>query len=205
MSVHAYVQSTMTRSHSLLNSSSRPTQMAARESSFGAAEAYMHQGKLLALDLLARVLGNPMHDWSQVRRGMNDGVQPHPNTKFRNMKNKIDEVIAYTLMQPLDFEHQSTSSFVKGTEQACCEVVDCFRLHPQVRPEFAAELRQPLCLALLRNCLSPFDAAYGAAVKLFNALAAAGRLRAGLKAELGALLPLVLLRSLEGAKPESGV
>ncbi len=30
-------------------------QMAARETGFGAVEAYMHQGKLLALDLIVRV------------------------------------------------------------------------------------------------------------------------------------------------------
>lgn len=51
----------------------------------------MHKGKLLSLDLLLRVLSNPMHDWSHVR------------------------------------------------------------------PVFAAELRQPLCVALLRNCMSPYD------------------------------------------------
>ena len=41
--------------------------MAARETGFGAVESYMHQGKLLALDLLVRVLTNPMHDWSHMR------------------------------------------------------------------------------------------------------------------------------------------
>ena len=51
----------------------------------------MHKGKLLALDLLLRVLSNPMHDWAHVR------------------------------------------------------------------PLFAGELRQPLCVALLRNCMSPYD------------------------------------------------
>lgn len=66
-------------------------QMAARETGFGAIETYMHKGKLLALDLLLRVLSNPMHDWGHVR------------------------------------------------------------------PLFAAELRQPLCVALLRNCMSPYD------------------------------------------------
>jgi hypothetical protein len=30
-----------------------------------------------------------------------------------------------------------------------------------VRPEFAAELRRPLCLVLLRNCTSPHDQARG--------------------------------------------
>ena len=33
------------------------SQMAARETGFGAVEAYMHQGKLLALDLIVRVRG----------------------------------------------------------------------------------------------------------------------------------------------------
>lgn len=42
-------------------------QMAARETGFGAVEGYMHQGKLLALDLLVRVLTNPMHDWTHMR------------------------------------------------------------------------------------------------------------------------------------------
>ena len=35
-------------------------QMAARETGFGAVEAYMHQGKLLALDLVVRLLENPL-------------------------------------------------------------------------------------------------------------------------------------------------
>ena len=35
-----------------------PLQMAARETGFGAVEAYMHQGKLLALDLIVRVRGS---------------------------------------------------------------------------------------------------------------------------------------------------
>ena len=41
--------------------------MAARETGAGAVESYLHQGKLLALDLLVRVLTNPMHDWTHVR------------------------------------------------------------------------------------------------------------------------------------------
>lgn len=32
----------------------------------GAAEQYMHQGKLLALDLLTRVLFDPHHSWSHA-------------------------------------------------------------------------------------------------------------------------------------------
>lgn len=36
-----------------------------------------------------------------------------------------------------------------------CSACRCPRSH--VRPVFAAELRQPLCVALLRNCMSPYD------------------------------------------------
>lgn len=41
--------------------------MAARETGFGAVENLLHQGKLLALELLVRVLENPLHIWSHVR------------------------------------------------------------------------------------------------------------------------------------------
>ncbi len=41
--------------------------MAARETGFGAVEQYMHQGKLLALELLVRVFDNPIHHWDNVR------------------------------------------------------------------------------------------------------------------------------------------
>lgn len=41
--------------------------MAARETGFGAVENFLHQGKLLALELLVRVLENPLHAWSNVR------------------------------------------------------------------------------------------------------------------------------------------
>ncbi len=41
--------------------------MAARETGFGAVEQYMHAGKLLALELLVRVLENPHHHWSALR------------------------------------------------------------------------------------------------------------------------------------------
>lgn len=37
----------------------------------------------------------------------------------------------------------------------------------------AAELRQPLCLVLLRNCASPYDQAVTAAVRLFEAILSA--------------------------------
>ena len=42
-------------------------QMAARDTGLGAVEQYMHQGKLLALDLLTRVLSDPNHNWSHAR------------------------------------------------------------------------------------------------------------------------------------------
>lgn len=42
--------------------------MAARETGFGAVEAYMHQGKLLALDLVVRLLENPLQVSLSLRR-----------------------------------------------------------------------------------------------------------------------------------------
>jgi hypothetical protein len=42
-------------------------QMAAREIGFGAVESLLHEGKLLALDLLYRILENPLHVWNNVR------------------------------------------------------------------------------------------------------------------------------------------
>ena len=41
--------------------------MAARETGIGAVETFMHAGKLLALDLLVKVLQHPGHTWSHVR------------------------------------------------------------------------------------------------------------------------------------------
>lgn len=39
-----------------------------------------------------------------------------------------------------------------------------------IRAEFSEQLRQPLCLALLRNCMSPYDEAYALATRLFTAI-----------------------------------
>ena len=39
-----------------------------------------------------------------------------------------------------------------------------------VRPEFSEQLRQPLCLALLKNCTSPYDEVYALATRLFTAI-----------------------------------
>ncbi|KAL0043362.1 hypothetical protein WJX79_002614 [Trebouxia sp. C0005] len=110
--------------------------MAARETGIGAVETFMHAGKLLALDLLVKVLEHQGHSWSHVRQ------------------------------------------------------------------EFCEQLRQPLCLALLRNCMSPYDEAFSAATKLFTAVLLQPKLRGGLKAELGAFFPLLLLRPLEADRPD---
>jgi len=73
----------------------------------------------------------------------------------------------------------------------------------QVRREFSHQLRQPLCLALLRNCMSPYNQAVDAAVSILTAIVASPRLREFLKAEVGALYPLLLLRPLEAERPEN--
>ena len=41
--------------------------MAARDTGVGAVETLLHQGKLLALDLLVKVFENPLHVWQNVR------------------------------------------------------------------------------------------------------------------------------------------
>ena len=43
--------------------------------------------------------------------------------------------------------------------------------------QFCEQLRQPLCLALLRNCTSVFDEAYSAATRLFTAILLRPKLR----------------------------
>ena len=42
-------------------------QMAARDTGLGAVEQFMHQGKLLALDLLTHVFNDPGHNWALSR------------------------------------------------------------------------------------------------------------------------------------------
>ncbi|KAK9904753.1 hypothetical protein WJX75_001787 [Coccomyxa subellipsoidea] len=73
-----------------------------------------------------------------------------------------------------------------------------------LRAEFCDQLRSPLCLTLLRNCTSPYDEAYSAAARLFTAVLLQPKLRSGLKAEMGAFYPLLLLRPLEAERPEPG-
>jgi brefeldin A-inhibited guanine nucleotide-exchange protein len=62
---------------------------------------------------------------------------------------------------------------------------------------FCRQLRQPLCLALLRNCATSDPVAYALALRLLVALLCLPRLRSGLRAELGAFYPLLVLRCLE--------
>lgn len=66
-----------------------------------------------------------------------------------------------------------------------------------VTEHFCRQLRQPLCLALLRNCATMDPVAYALALRLLLALLCLPRLRLGLRAELGAFYPLLVLRCLE--------
>ena len=72
----------------------------------------------------------------------------------------------------------------------------------QVRPEFTSQLRQPLCLALLRNCTGPTQEAIHGCTRILTTIIASKRLREGFKSEIGALYPLILLRPLEAERPE---
>jgi hypothetical protein len=111
--------------------------LASRES-HGAPDSVLNQGKLLALEMVGRVLGNPQHAW-----------------------NHVGEL-------------------------------------------FCRHLRQPLCLVLLRNCAAADPAAYALAVRLLGSILSLPRLRLGLRAELGAFYPLLLLRPLEQEAPDLG-
>ena len=51
--------------------------MAARETGIGAVETYMHAGKLLALELLVKVLENQAHTWSHVRQEVSKFTPHH--------------------------------------------------------------------------------------------------------------------------------
>ncbi len=66
-----------------------------------------------------------------------------------------------------------------------------------IRPELAVHFRQPLCLAILRNCKSPYENAVAGSVNILCSILGASSLRSNLKAEIGALYPLVLLRPME--------
>ncbi|GFR41199.1 hypothetical protein Agub_g1869, partial [Astrephomene gubernaculifera] len=107
--------------------------LASREAGVTEIDKYLTAGKLLALELVVKVLQNPIHHgWENVRE------------------------------------------------------------------EFVRPLHQPLCLALLRNSSPADPPAFGLALRLLTALLMLPKLRRGLKAELGAFYPLLLLRPLEG-------
>jgi hypothetical protein len=109
--------------------------LASREAGASSSESILNQGKLLALEMLAKTLSNPLHSWDHVRE------------------------------------------------------------------PFCKQLRQPLCLALLRNCANNDPAAFALAVRLLAAILSLPRLRLGLRAELGAFYPLIILRLLEQPSP----
>ena len=75
-----------------------------------------------------------------------------------------------------------------------------------IRTELAIQLRQPLCLAILRNCKSPYESAIAGSVNILCAIMSALPLRSTLRAEIGALYPLIILRPLErGGVNHSGL
>jgi hypothetical protein len=75
-----------------------------------------------------------------------------------------------------------------------------------IRTELAIQLRQPLCLAILRNCKSPYESAIAGSVNILCAILNASPLRSTLRAEIGALYPLIILRPLEnGGVNHSGM
>ena len=63
--------------------------------------------------------------------------------------------------------------------------------------QFCEQLCQALCSAMLRNAVSVYDEAHAAAVRLLACMLGQPPLRASLKAEMGAFVPLLLLRPLE--------
>ncbi|KAG2495708.1 hypothetical protein HYH03_006308 [Edaphochlamys debaryana] len=112
--------------------------LASREAGVTELDKYLAAGKLLALELVVKVLQNPIHNWENVR------------------------------------------------------------------DDFVRHLHQPVCLALLRNCSPADPAAFALAVRLLTAVLMQPKLRRGLKAELGAFYPLLLLRPLEGELASPG-
>lgn len=66
-----------------------------------------------------------------------------------------------------------------------------------MRTEFVAQLRQPLCVTLLRNCMSHDIDVVRYVTRLFSGLLLQPRLRSVMKAELGAFYPLLILRPMQ--------
>lgn len=108
--------------------------------------------------------------------------------------------------------HQSTAilepaDHVLNTNHECmCDLLQVlsnpFHNWEHIPENFCKQLRQPLCLALLRNCAASDPVAYALALRLLMAILCLPRLRMGLRAELGAFYPLLVLRCLEQQQPE---
>ena len=67
--------------------------MAARDTGFGAVETLLHHGKLLSLELLVRVLENPLHNWNNVRPEVHTELHTPPNswcTSWRLLLTEFD-------------------------------------------------------------------------------------------------------------------
>ena len=100
-------------------------QMAARETGIGAVETYMHAGKLLALELLVKVLENQSHSWSHVR--------PEVLTQCQ---------ILILVFWPL--HRQSARSHSGCCIEVCCgcnwhsPIISAFSVDPEAFPESSA-------------------------------------------------------------------
>uniref|UniRef100_A0A061RZZ7 Brefeldin a-inhibited guanine nucleotide-exchange protein 2 n=1 Tax=Tetraselmis sp. GSL018 TaxID=582737 RepID=A0A061RZZ7_9CHLO len=66
-----------------------------------------------------------------------------------------------------------------------------------VRPSFIAQLKRPICVMMLRNCMSHDVECIRYITRLFSALLLQPQLRAVMKAELGAFYELLILRPMQ--------
>ena len=83
-------------------------------------------------------------------------------------------------------------TILKGVSSTNLKVKQCV--------QFCEQLRQYLWPALLRNSLSPYREAFQAVTRLLTSILTQPKLRAGLKVEINAFFPLMLLRPLEADK-----
>lgn len=109
-----------------------------------------------------------------------------------------------------ELKSASAEPYLQNGKLLALEVLVGMMTHPshdwsQARHEFTSQLRQPLCLALLRNCIGPSDDGVNGSARILGAIVSSSRLREGLKSEIGALYPMIFLRPLESDKPDSAV
>ena len=107
-----------------------------------------------------RVLTNPLHDWGHVRpefAGEPRRAAPAWSAKA-SCRSAACRSAAASRDRACKYEHSRR------------QILTC-RAARLAAP--AAELRQPLCLVLLRNCASPYEPALTAAVRLFEAVLSA--------------------------------